>query len=150
MKKKDVVKRAAEILRERNVRKTVPAVKSQLYIHDEEGNESRFAVKCERRSYQFNESDVAAIVDALLDTIRECLRAGDELTIYGIGSLGLHYIKPRRTVMIDGSGEKTVAGHFIPRFFPGKYLRADVKTYEMNREGDAMPNMPEIEEDDGD
>lgn len=150
MKKKDIIKRAAEILKEKNIRKTVPAVKSQLYIRDEDGNESKFAVKCERRSYQFNESDVDAIIDALFDVMRECMREGEEISIYGIGTLGLHYVKPRSTYMIDGSGERIVAGHFIPRFYPGKYLRTDVKTFEMNRNGVMVPEKPEIEEEDGD
>lgn len=150
MKKKDIIKRTTEILKERDVRKTVPAVKSQMYIHDAEGNESQFTVKCEPRSYQFNESDVAAVLDALLDTARECLRVGDEMSIYGYGTLGTHYIAPRRTVMIDGSGERVVDGHFIPKFFPGKYLRMDVKTYEMNRGGDTDFKIIETEAEDGD
>lgn len=150
MKKKDIIKRATEILKENEIRKAVPAVKSQLYIRDEEGNESKFVVKCERRSYQFNEDDVDAILDALFEVMRECMREGNEMSIYGIGTLGLHYIKPRRTVMIDGSGERTVEGHFIPRFYPGKYLRTDVKTFEMNRNGIAIQDEPEIEEEDGD
>lgn len=150
MKKREIIKRATEILKERNVRKAVPAVKSQLYIRDEEGNESKFAVKCERRSYQFNEDDVDAIIDALFEVMRECMRSGDEMSIYGIGTLGLHYVKPRMTVMIDGSGERVVEGHFIPRFYPGKYLRTDVKTFEESRRDITAPEEPVLEEEDGD
>lgn len=150
MKKKEIIKRATEILKESNIRKTVPAVKSQLYIRDEDGNESKFTVKCERRSYQFNEDDVDAIVSALFEVMRECMREGKEMSVYGIGTLGLHYVKPRMTVMIDGSGERTVEGHFIPRFYPGKYLRTDVKTFDMNRRGVPLPVIPEEEEEDGD
>ena len=154
MKRKGLVSRATEILHENDVRKTVPAIKTKLRILDDEDNESHFIVKTERKGYLFNESDVSAVLEALLQTITEAMRAGDEVTLYGIGTLAPRRMAPRKVVMVDGSGEKMLDECFIPKFTPGKYLRMALKAYEADRKEGLIPDAffvpDDEEEDDGD
>lgn len=134
MKKKELVTRATEILHDKDVRKSVPAIKTKLRILDEENNESCFVVKAERKGYLLNESDVSAVLDALLETTTEAMRNGDEIMLYGLGTLKPHRIAARPVTMVDGSGVKMIKEHLVPRFFPGKPLKMAVKMYEMDLE----------------
>lgn len=148
MIKEDLVSRAAQILNARRVRKMVPAVKQKLYIRDDSGNESQFVVKHEPRGYLLNEADVSAVLDALLETLLEFIQNGEELKLYGIGTLGVKYMPPRTINFVDGSGLNTVDGSWRPRFMPGKRLCMAARTYGMKLEEDGVKVPPEAEDED--
>lgn len=151
VKKKDLVKRATDILHEKDVRKTIPAIKTKLRIMDEEGNESHFTVKAEQKGYLLNESDVSAVLDALMQTVTEALRSGDEIVLYGFGTLGPHRRAARRMKMVDGTGYREIAEHLVPKFAPGKYLRMALKMYEAQIKEDAVPDaFSGLDDEDGD
>lgn len=151
MIKEDLVSRAAQILNAKRVRKMVPAIKQKLYIRDDDGNESQFVVKREQRGYLLNEADVSAVLDALLETLLEFIKNGEELKLYGIGTIGLRYVPPRTINYIDGSGVNTTEGSWRPRFVPGKHMTMAAKAYGMKveEEGGRIPPVTE-EEDDAD
>ena len=154
VKKKHLISRATEILHERDARKTVPAAKTKLHIHDEEGNESTFVVKCERKAYLLNEQDVAAVLDALLDTLVEAMRRGDTVAISGIGNIGPHYRAARRMNSVDGTRILS-SEHLVPKYTAGTTVRMAIKMYESTLDGDfsgfrTKPSPTEEEEEDGD
>lgn len=130
MIRKDLVSRAASILSKKRVRKLVPAIKSKLYIRDDEGHESQFVVKHEQRGYLLNEADVNAVLDALLEALVSIIKDGEDITLYGIGTLGHQYWSPRPINFVDGSGKKMIEGHYIAKFTPGKYIKEALKIYE--------------------
>ena len=155
MKRKELISRATAILHEKDVRKTVPAIKTKLRILDEEDNESHFIVKAERKGYLLNEDDVDAVLGALLQAALDALRVGDKISLYGIGTLAPRRMAPHKVVMVDGSGEKMLGERFLPKFTPGKYIRMALKAYEADRKEAEIPDaflVPDIEEgeEDGD
>lgn len=151
MIRKDLVSRAAAILSRKKVRKLVPAIKSKLYIRDDEGHESQFVVKHERRGYLLNESDVNAVLDALLEALVSIIKDGEEITLYGIGTLGHQYWKGREVDFVDGSGKKVIGGHLIAKFAPGKFIKEALKYYESTLDGGVDKYLNKTEDDeDGD
>ena len=154
VKKKQLISRATDILRERDTRKTVPAAKTKLHIHDEEGNESTFVVKCERKGYLLNEQDVAAVLDALLETLVEAMRRGDTVALTGIGTFGPHYRAARAMNSVEG-GRIISNEHLVPRYWPGQSVKMAVKMYESTLNGDfsgfrTKPSPTPEEEENGD
>lgn len=150
MIRKDLVSRASSILSKKRVRKLVPAIKSKLFIRDEEGNESQFVVKHEQRGYLLNEADVDAVLDALLEAVIEFMKEGEELKLYGIGTLAPQYWKPRQIRFVDGSGLNTLDGHYIPKFTPGRYLKEAVNSYASTLGGKEAEAVDDEVNEDGD
>ena len=144
MTKKKLVSKAAEILRQNNVRKSVPTQKSILHVSDDDGNVRDFTIKKPGRGVLFNVDDVSAVLDACLVAIEDSLKNGEDVTLHGFGSFNLKYIE-ERIATIPSTGEKRdIGSHYVPRFAFGKKLRMAVKVYNMlNGE-----NVPDDEADD--
>lgn len=131
MFRKDLVRRAAAILREKDVRKPVSIPKQVFHISDDEGNTRDFIIKKTDKRVIYTAEDVEAVIDACLEAIKEALRDGDCVSIKSFGSLGLKYHKPK-TLRHVGTGESVeVAGHYLPKFSFGNDLRVCAKVFEM-------------------
>ena len=135
MIKKNLISRTTELLHERDARKTIPAAKTKLHIHDEEGNQSTFVVKCERKGYLLNEQDVSAVFDALVDAAIEAVRRGDTISITGLGSIGPHYRAARSFPNLDGTRCMSKE-HLVVRYQPGQDIKMALKMYENTLNGD--------------
>lgn len=156
MNKKKLIARAAEVLRQNNVRKSVPKQRSVLHISDDEGNHSNFTIRKPGRGVLFNADDVEAVLDACLAVVEDTLKHGEEIYIHGYGTIDLHYRAPKR-VRIPATGEwADVNARFLPHFSMGKNLKMAAKVYEMSVAGkEAMMEReasgePAEEETDGD
>ena len=97
MNRKDFIQRVTAQLRENNVRKSVTMPKQVFHISDDSGNSRDFIVRTTDKSVLFTKDDIDAIVDACLFIIQESLKAGEEITFHGFGTLGIKYRQPRAT-----------------------------------------------------
>lgn len=150
MVRKELIRRMAEVMRENEVRKPISIPKQVFHISDDEGNHKDFTVKKIDKTVLYTADDVEAVLDALEYVIHEAIRAGEEISIRGFGTLGLRYRKPRiqRNVM-DGQPVE-VEGRFVPHFICGNDLKRCAQVYEQSI-SDRMINEPlPIFRDDGD
>ena len=144
MKKKELCTRVSEYLKEHEIRKPVRVEKNTFRITDSEGKTAEFTVKQHDKTAIYTYDDVSNIVDACLLTIEEALKEGDSVCLRGFGTFALHYRAPRRVKDPNEGLWHTIAGHYLPKFFPGKSLKMAVKVFELNQgEQDQAPKLPD-------
>ena len=143
MNKKKLASRAAEVLRQNNIRKSVPTQKAVLHVSDDDGNHSNFTIKKPGRGVLFNANDIEAVLDACLIVTEDALKRGEEVYLHGYGTIGLRYRAPRR-VRIPSTGEWTdIEGHWLPHYDIGSRLKMAAKVYDMNAAGEDTEQEPE-------
>lgn len=132
MNKRDLIGKVAEVLRENDVRKPISAQKTILHISDDCGNQSDFIVKKSERGALFTANDVSAIIDACLVVIEDAIKHGEDVTIHGFGSLGVHHRAARETKHPETGEPVNVAARYVPKFSFGNNLRMAAKVYELS------------------
>ena len=132
MNRSELVKKTAELLKERDVRKHVGAQKSKLHITDDQGNSSTFTIKKESSNLLFTNQDIAKILDTMLEIVEDLIKNGEEISIHGFGSLGVHYRAPRTTYHPGTKDPVIVPGRYVPKFNFGNDLRMAAKVYELS------------------
>lgn len=132
MNKRDLIGKVAEVLRENDVRKPISAQKTVLHISDDCGNQSDFIVKKSERGVLFTVNDVSAIIDACLVVIEDAIKHGEDVTIHGFGSLGVHHRAARETKHPETGEPVNVAARYVPKFSFGNNLRMAAKVYELS------------------
>ena len=142
MNKKDLISKAAEVLRSNNIRKPVSTPKQVFHISDDEGNQKDFVVKKTDKTVLYNMDDVAAILDACLNVIEEAIKHGEEVTIHGFGTLGVHQRAARTTKHPETGEIVKVNARYVPKFSFGNTLRMAAKVYELSL--DDFKDLPPI------
>lgn len=154
MNKKDLVSRAAEILRQNDIRKPVKIKKHKFQIIDEDGDIAFFTVKRADKQVLYTVDDIGNIIDACIEAVLEAIRRGEEVNVRGFGTLGLHYRAARRTKQPGTEDWYEIDAHYIPKFFSGNDLRAAAKVYDISRKGlvdtDISYDIDFDEDEDGD
>lgn len=148
MNRKEFTRRTAALMREKDIRKPISIPKQVFHISDDEGNSKDFVVKKVDKNAQYTIEDVESILDALLYVIEDAMKHGEEISIRGFGTLGLHYRKSRKLKHV-GTGEDTVAeARYVPKFSPGHDLKLSAKIYELSLPGTdtEMPDNDTIED----
>ncbi len=130
MNKKDLVRDAAALLKERGVRKQVQAKKHVFRITDEEGNGRNFSVTESGKSIMFSADDIDAILDSVLTVITETLKRGEPVNLQGFGSFRLKYHAPRTFTKFDTDELVSIPARYLPKFVAGKELQNSAKVYE--------------------
>ena len=133
MTKKELVSKATERLRENDERKKVIYPKQTFHITDDEGNRKDFSVRKTDKSVAYTTDDVKKIFEACLEVIIDSLKNGEEVSITGFGTFGLHYRSGRTIGGFHGEQHKMKA-HYVPRFWYGKDLRTSAELYRMSVE----------------
>ena len=132
MNKKEFISRVAEALRENDLRKPVSVRKHTFHITDDEGNSADFNIRQQEKSVLYTADDVANIVDASLAVILDAIRKGEEISVKGFGTLGLHYRAARRTKEPNSGEWCEVDARYVPKFAYGNDLRMAAKLYEVS------------------
>jgi len=131
MNRKELIRRTASLMREKDIRKPVSMPKQVFHISDDEGNTRDFTLRKIDKSVIFTADDVEAIIDSCIEVIMDALRHGEEISIRGFGTLGLKYRKKRSLIHV-GTGEQIeMESHYSPKFTSGNDLRTCAKVYEM-------------------
>ena len=132
MNKKEFISRVAEALRENDLRKPVSVRKHTFHITDDEGNSADFNIRQQEKSVLYTADDVSNIVDASLAVILDAIRKGEEISVKGFGTLGLHYRAARRTKEPNSGEWCEVDARYVPKFAYGNDLRMAAKLYEVS------------------
>ena len=132
MVKRELISRVAAVLRENDVRKSVPMPKHVFHISDDEGTSKDFVIKETNKNVLYTVEDITAIVDACLYVIQEALKQGEGVSLYGFGRLILKYMKPKRVKNVLDSGLVDIDGHYLPKFVVGNDLRRCAQVYEQS------------------
>lgn len=75
----------------------------------------------------YTKKDSAIILADVLDVIYEAMRAGEEVRLFGFGSFGAIYTKPKKIRNIQTGKVDTVAPHKKVAFRPGLALKRAVE-----------------------
>jgi DNA-binding protein HU-beta len=132
MNKNKLIESIVDVLRENNVRKSIPAQKTTLHISDDQGNHSDFVVKKKTTGLLFTKEDITSVIDACIAVIEDSIKRGEEISIMGFGSLGVHKRLSRQgrhpvTGDVFSTGDK-----YVPKFSFGNNLRMAAKVYELS------------------
>lgn len=142
MNKKDLISKTAEVLRSNNIRKPVSTPKQVFHISDDEGNQKDFIVKKTDKAVLYNTTDVTAILDACLSVVEDAIKHGEEVSIHGFGTLGVHKRAERITKHPETGEIVKVNARFVPKFSFGNNLRMAAKVYELSL--DDFKDLPPI------
>lgn len=143
MKRKELIRCVVDSLKESNIKKSVHVPKHTLHISDNEGNSKDFTVKSVDKEIAFTSDDVGAIIDAAMKVIVDALIRGDNVSVYGFGSIGLQYRKQRATKKIGTNEDIVIAGRYVPKFVSGNDLKMAARLYEMSTTDRLPEEIPE-------
>ena len=132
MNKKELSSRVAEVLRANNIRKPVSVKKQTLHITDEGGNTAEFHIKQQDKNVLYTVDDATNVIDACIAVIIDAIKNGEEISIKGFGSLGLHYRAARRTKEPNSGKWCEIEARYIPKFSYGNDLRMAARLYELS------------------
>lgn len=132
MTKKDLTSRVVSVLQSNGVTKKVSTPKQVFHISDDEGNKKDFIVRKTDKDVSFNMSDVSYIIDACLLVIEDAIKHGEEVSLHGFGTLGLHHRAARKTKKVGTDEWVDVEARYVPKFVSGNNLKIAAKIYEMS------------------
>lgn len=142
MNRKELSARAAELLRENDVRKPVKIKKHVFIVTDEDGNSAHFDVKRADKKVLYSVDDVQNVLDACVETIRSALQNGETVIIKDFGTLSLQLRAARKTKRLDNGEWCEIPAHYIPKMSFAKPYRMAAKIYELNaNEADAVKKL---------
>ena len=130
MNKDDLVRRATQKLRETDYTKGIPPSKHAFSIADAFGNQKVFKIRDGDREVHLTQFDVEAVLNALIESVKDALSTGDEIVIRGFGKLYLHYRQERALKEPMKEVWHTVPAHWVPKFKPGNELALCARRYE--------------------
>ncbi len=131
MKKAALIKEATLLLRNNNIRKPVSIPKHRFHITDDDGNQKDFTIKQLDKQVIYTTDDVERILDACLQVIKDSLKRGEPVSVYGFGTLGVQYRKGRISKNVLDGSLVDMPGRYLPKFSFGHELRMCAKAYEM-------------------
>lgn len=132
MKKKDLINRTTEILRDNDIRKPISMPKQVFHISDEEGNHKDFIIRKTEKAVHYNSHDVAAIIDACLAAVEDAIKHGEEVYIHNFGTFNVNLRAATTVKRVDNGEETNIDAHYVPKFTCGKSLRLAAKLYELS------------------
>lgn len=141
MNRKELIRRVASEMREKNIRKPITMPKQVFHISDDEGNKRDFTIRKTDKNVLFSVDDVEAVIDTCLAVIEESIKHGEEISIRGFGTLGIQYRKPRVLKHVETQEETIAEARYVPKFYFGNDLRRAAKVYGLSLE-DKHLNAP--------
>ena len=133
MNKKELIEHTCERLKNEGAAKPVTVPRRTFFISDNDGNECKFHVKQIDKKVSYNQQDVTNIIDSFLATVEDALKNGEQVSIYGIGTLKPHFRAARSTIDPIKKEQVDIAAHYTPKFFPGNNLKMAVKLWELSK-----------------
>lgn len=130
MQKKELIEKAVELLKARDVRKHVGAQKTVLHVSDDSGNKKDFIMKKEQTGLLFTQGDVTTIAEAIMEVIADAMKRGEEVNVYGFGRMSLMYRAPRVTKHPDTGKPVSIDAHYTAKFTPGNALKLAARVYQ--------------------
>ena len=132
MTKKDLISQVVSVLQHNGVAKKISTPKQVFHISDDEGNQKDFVVRKTDKEVSFNTNDVALILDACLLVVEDAIKHGEEVTLHGFGTLGLHHRAARKTKKVGTDKWVDIEARYVPKFVSGNNLKVAAKLYELS------------------
>jgi len=152
MNKTEFISAVSAKLHEVKAKRPVTFPKQKIFIRDGDGNETSLILRQQDRMIGYNVEDVRYIVDAMIEVTKDALRSGEEISIYGFGTLMLHYRAARRTrttyknsAAFDEQEWCLVKERHVPKFRYGTELRKAALAYDRINEERAAAAEEKIE-----
>lgn len=115
---------------------------TQLYISDDFEHKYRITVNIPDKEVYYTKKDVANIIDGCLAVMEDCLKRGEDLSIYGIGTLGVKYRAPRMVKTPGSDVYHQVPEHYAPNVQFGNIFKTAAKIYGANLK-ESQINLPD-------
>lgn len=147
MNRKELIERAAAILRESDTRKPIMIQRHTFTITDDTGSSAKFVVRRKEKDVLYNADDVSNIIDACLAAIIESLKRGEEVTVKGFGTISLHHRAARRTKEPNTGEWCEVEARYVPKIVFGKDMKMAARVYELSK-AEAPSEPINLEEED--
>lgn len=128
MNKKELVQKAARILRINDYKKPVHIPKQVLRVSLGDRSTS-LSIKPYDKEVIYTVEDVECILDALLTAIVEGMKNGEETFLYGFGTFAPKLRAARRVVRVDNGEWADIKEHYVPSFESGKDLKMAAAVY---------------------
>jgi len=144
MNKEGLTSRIAEILKNNDVKKSVSISSHQFFIMDEEGNQSTFRVPIPIRKVQYTKTDISNILDAFFAVLEDCIKRGEELSIYGVVSFGIKQRAARMTKIPGTEDWVNIPEKYVPYTKFGNILKTAARIYEANLKESQVELPPPI------
>lgn len=128
MNRSELIKRIKRNLSENEVHKKLPS-KVNYHISDDCGNTAKFTVKFGDERYEFESSEISAILDAFSDVILDALRHGETVPFRDVGIFRLRFKRGRR-IRIFGTDEYvTSVDEYMPKYSFSQSAKDATRTY---------------------
>lgn len=147
MNRKELIERAAAILRESDTRKPIMIQRHTFTITDDAGSSAKFVVRRKEKDVLYNADDVSNIIDACLTAVIESLKRGEDVTIKGFGTISLHHRAARRTKEPNTGEWCEVEARYVPKIVFGKDMKMAARVYELSK-AEAPSEPVNLEEED--
>ncbi len=147
MNKKELIRRITDLIHEKNIRKPVSCPKQVFHISDDYGSTKDFTIKQTDKKVMYTVEDVEVVIDAAILAIENALKRGEDITVFGFGTLKLNYRKARKTKRFGSDEEVSVKARYVPKFTFGNNLRMCAKVYEMSLKDRNKLPLPIYDED---
>lgn len=146
VRKKELIARISQYLKDNNIRKPITIPKQVFHISDDNGTQKDFVVKQVDKTVMYTTDDIATILNVCMQVIKDALKSGEEINIYGFGKLGLRYRSPRELKNVLDGKPTLMRGCWIPRFWSYNDLKRCAMLYEQSLT-DKELNAPPIYKD---
>jgi nucleoid DNA-binding protein len=136
--KKELVQRAARILRINNYKKSVHLPKQTMTVTLGDRSTS-FSIKPLDKDVIYTVDDVEVVLDAVLTAIVEGMKNGEETSLFGFGVFQPKLWTGRRVRRVDTGELDMIKERYIPHFESGKDLRLAMAVYNARLEEGSNP-----------
>lgn len=130
MNKPELVSKVGEVLRTSGIKKAVSVPDCSLYVMDDAGNKKKFTVSVPDREVQYTIRDVSNILDGIFAVVEDAIKHGEEIHLYGIGSLKLSKRAAGMMKVPDKDEWYEVPEHYIPYFKVGEVIKQAARFYD--------------------
>ena len=149
MNKAQFISKVCDRLHTTGARKEFAVPAHSIKVSDSDGNERVFKYKLENKTALYTISDVAAILDACLDTVVDAVRSGEPISIYGFGKLSVKRgTFGRHRDILNPEIWHEAKSYTYPSVTFGREVQAAARTYGLLEEQQKKAEVPPFEEED--
>lgn len=130
MNKPKLVSKAGDVLRTNGIKRAVSVPDCVLYVMDDLGNKKKFTVSVPDREVPYTNKDVANVLDAVFAVVEDAIKHGEEVHLYGMGSLKLSKRPAGMQKVPDRDEWFEVPEHYIPYFKVGDVIKHAARFYD--------------------
>lgn len=122
MDKKEMASRVSDVLQANGIRKPIKTDPQNFTITGPGGSTAVFTVSPHSSTVKYTKADVERVINACVAVALDAIRRGEEVSLYGFGTIKAQYHKPR-TVNSFGTGDIEIPAQYLPKLIPSAALK---------------------------